>query len=117
MVHGDFRPANVLFDAGRISGVIDIEALGSGTRAFDYATLLDHSDMRPDALELLIRAGSDVAGPAVLRACLAHVVLDLVRFMRDAFASKAQLTERTRTLTTRVETVDRLTRMSRTIIR
>lgn len=29
-----------MFDEKAVSGVIDIEALGSGTRAFDYATLL-----------------------------------------------------------------------------
>ncbi|MFE6155971.1 phosphotransferase, partial [Streptomyces sp. NPDC057889] len=44
LVHGDFRPGNILFDADRVSGVVDIEALGSGTRVFDYATLLSAHD-------------------------------------------------------------------------
>ena len=53
LVHGDFRPGNILFHANHVSGVIDIEALGSGTRAFDYATLLSAHDITPEALEML----------------------------------------------------------------
>jgi aminoglycoside phosphotransferase len=37
MVHGDFNSCNVLAENGRITGVIDIEAFGRGTRAIDYA--------------------------------------------------------------------------------
>jgi len=81
LVHGDFRLGNLLFDEGTVSGVIDIEALGSGTRVFDYATLLDDDRAEAAAVELLVNAGSDVAGPAVLVYCLVHVFLDLARFM------------------------------------
>jgi aminoglycoside phosphotransferase (APT) family kinase protein len=81
LVHGDFRLGNILFDEKAVSGVIDIEALGSGTRAFDYATLLDHDLADDTAVELVVAAGSEVAGPAVLASCLVHVVLDLARFM------------------------------------
>lgn len=35
MVHGDFRPANIMFDHTKINGVVDIEAIGSGSWAFD----------------------------------------------------------------------------------
>ncbi|MFB7414836.1 phosphotransferase [Streptomyces sp. NPDC056121] len=45
LVHGDFRPGNILFHNAHVSGVIDIEALGSGTRVFDYATLLSAHDI------------------------------------------------------------------------
>lgn len=83
MVHGDFRPANILFDhdQGRVSGVVDIEAIGSGTRAFDYATLLSHSEIEPDAVDLLAHAGAEAAGRGILHACFAQVALDLVRFI------------------------------------
>ncbi|KQO64874.1 phosphotransferase family protein [Curtobacterium sp. Leaf261] len=87
MVHGDFRPANVLVDRSGIPGdvtvtaVVDIEAIGSGTRAFDYATLLTAPRIEPDAFELIVRAGSASAPVEVFRACVSHVFLDLVRFI------------------------------------
>ncbi|MFH8736707.1 MULTISPECIES: phosphotransferase family protein [unclassified Streptomyces] len=83
LVHGDFRPGNVLFDADRVSGVIDIEALGSGTRVFDYATLLSAHDFTPEALEMLCDAGERVAGPGVLAYCFAQVALDLTVFVHQ----------------------------------
>lgn len=81
LVHGDFRLGNIVFDDDAVSGVIDIEALGSGTRVFDYATLLDDDRADASAVQLLVDAGSDVAGPAVLAHSLVHVFLDLARFM------------------------------------
>ncbi|MFB6673219.1 aminoglycoside phosphotransferase family protein [Streptomyces sp. NPDC056390] len=83
LVHGDFRPGNILFDADRVSGVIDIEALGSGTRVFDYATLLSAHDFTPEALEMLCDAGEQVAGPGVLAYCFAQVALDLTVFVHQ----------------------------------
>lgn len=79
LVHGDFRPGNILFHADRISGVIDIEALGSGTRVFDYATLLSAHDITPGAMGILSTAGERVAG--ALAYCFAHVVLELTAFV------------------------------------
>lgn len=112
MVHGDFRYSNVLLDHGTVSGVIDIEALGSGTRVNDYATLLDHTDIEPDALELLIEAAIEVAGPAALRACFALVALDLVRFIHNnsSLPDHRPATNRIAALTDRVKTLDRLSR-------
>ncbi len=81
LVHGDFRPGNILVHADRVSGVIDIEALGSGTRAFDYATLLSAHDIAPDAVQMLCTAGEQVAGPGVLAYCFAQVALDLTVFV------------------------------------
>jgi aminoglycoside phosphotransferase (APT) family kinase protein len=112
MVHGDFRMANVLFQSGAIVGVIDIEAIGSGTRVFDYATLLDHSQIDAAALELLVQTAVDIAGPDVLRACFARVALDLARFMAAAArpGKDDQLTTRVEELANRVDEVDRLSR-------
>lgn len=110
LVHGDFRLANVLFDDDTVRGVIDIEALGSGTRAFDYATLLDHEVADDSAVELLVAAGSQVAGPAVLAHCFAHVVLDLALFVHrhPLTAGTDQADQRMRSLAARVELVSRL---------
>lgn len=111
MVHGDFRPANILFEQDRVTGVIDIEAIGSGTRVFDYATLLDHEELDHDAFTLLVAAATEIAGPDVLRACFAQVALDLVRFMSRNVGpgSEAQLTARIRKLRDRAAELDRLT--------
>ena len=110
LVHGDFRLGNILFDAKTVSGVIDIEALGSGTRAFDYATLLDHDLADEAAVELLVAAGSEVAGPAVLAYCLAHIVLDLALFMHRSrlLAVTRQADRRMAALSDRVHFVSRL---------
>jgi aminoglycoside phosphotransferase (APT) family kinase protein len=110
LVHGDFRLGNILFDEEAVSGVIDIEALGSGTRALDYATLLDHGPADDTAVELLVAAGSEVAGPAVLAYCLVHVVLDLALFMHRSRLSAVvgQADRRTAALSTRVQFVSRL---------
>lgn len=110
LVHGDFRLANILFDDDTVRGVIDIEALGSGTRAFDYATLLDHEFADDAAIELLAEAGRQVAGPAVLAQCLAHFVLDLALFMHrhHLAAVTGQADRRVGSLSARVELVSRL---------
>jgi aminoglycoside phosphotransferase (APT) family kinase protein len=110
LVHGDFRLGNILFDEGTVSGVIDIEALGSGTRAFDYATLLDQDLADDTAVELLVTAGRDVAGPAVLAYCLVHVVLDLALFMHRSrlVAVTRQADRRIAALSTRIQLVSRL---------
>jgi Ser/Thr protein kinase RdoA (MazF antagonist) len=42
-VHGDFTPDNILVNHNRITGVIDITAMGQGTRAIDIATLLHYA--------------------------------------------------------------------------
>lgn len=110
LVHGDFRLGNILFDDDNVSGVIDIEALGSGTRVFDYATLLDDDRADTSAVELLVGAGSDVAGPAVLVYCLVHVFLDLALFIhrRQQSAATRQSDQRIASLSSRLRFVSRL---------
>jgi len=80
LVHGDFRLDNILFGSEQVAAVIDIEALGSGTRAFDYATLLTVDDVEPAGWELARIAGERVAGPGVLAHCYALVALELADF-------------------------------------
>ena len=109
-MHGDFRLANIVFADDAVRGVVDIEALGSGTRVFDYATLLDHDHADDVAVELLVAAGSQVAGPTVLAHCLAHVVLDLAQFMRRREAPDLidRVDRQARSLAGRVAFVSRL---------
>ncbi|MFF1356670.1 phosphotransferase family protein [Streptomyces sp. NPDC058297] len=108
LVHGDFRPGNILFHADRVGGVIDIEALGSGTRVFDYATLLSAHDITPEALEILCDAGEQVAGPGVLAFCFVQVALDLTVFVHQrelqlGIQNVGKLVERTLILLNRAE--------------
>lgn len=107
LVHGDLRLGNVLFHLDRVSAVIDIEALGSGTRVFDYATLLDHEQADEQAVRLLVDAASQAAGPGVLAFSLAHVVLDLAQFVhrRQLTADDPSVCQRIRSLTTRTQLV------------
>jgi aminoglycoside phosphotransferase (APT) family kinase protein len=83
LVHGDFRLDNILFSSEQVAAVVDIEALGSGTRAFDYATLLTVDDVDPAGWELTRIAGEQVAGPGVLAHCFALVALELADFVRQ----------------------------------
>ncbi|MFJ4923678.1 phosphotransferase [Streptomyces sp. NPDC088725] len=82
LVHGDFRLANILFPTKHTPTAVDIEALGSGTRAYDYATLLTEDDVDPAGWDLIRDAGEQVAGPAVLAHCFALAALELVDFVR-----------------------------------
>lgn len=45
--HGDFFEANLLTRGGHISTVLDLDSLGPGTRADDYACLLAHVSVLP----------------------------------------------------------------------
>ncbi len=105
LVHGDFRLGNILLVDGRVSGVVDIEALGSGTRVFDYATLLDHHPADDEAVALLMDAAKQVAGPAVLAHCFVHVVVDLALFMHQRMptAQRPALNGKLRALADRVQ--------------
>ncbi len=83
LVHGDFRLSNILFGSEQVAAVIDIEALGSGSRAFDYATLLTVDDVDRAGWDLIRLAGQQVAGPGVLAHCFALVALELADFVRQ----------------------------------
>ena len=110
LVHGDFRLGNVLFDREEVSGIVDIEALGSGSRALDYATLLDHPDADDDAVQLLVTAGVRAADSAALAHSLVHVLLDLVMFMSRPTAAidSTHRDQRAHELAARAALVDRM---------
>jgi hypothetical protein len=81
LVHGDLSSHNVLVDRGSVTGVLDIEALGSGTRVIDLAGILREGHLwRGDrmALRRLRRAAEAIAGHGVLTVCVAANVLSAV---------------------------------------
>lgn len=83
-VHGDFHRYNILLCQGRVNGVIDIEACGSGTRVIDYAWLLRDAhlidDGDPEIRELIRQTGVAIAGPEALALCTSAAALDQLRF-------------------------------------
>ena len=86
LVHGDFNTCNVLAQDGRVTGIIDVEACGSGTRAVDYAWLLREAYVRtaePDAITTIRLGGEAVAGPGVLAICAAATAFDITCFRHD----------------------------------
>lgn len=85
LVHGDFNTCNVLAHNGKISGIVDMDACGSGTRAVDYGWLLREAYVRnadPDAIATIRQAGEAVAGPGVLAICAAATAFDGTDFKR-----------------------------------
>ena len=110
LVHGDLRLSNVLFHLDRVSAVVDIEALGSGSRVFDYATLLDHERADEQAVRLLVDAASQVAGRSVLAFSFAHVVLDLAQFVhgRQSRSDGSFVDQRLRALAARTHLVHQM---------
>jgi Ser/Thr protein kinase RdoA (MazF antagonist) len=83
LVSGVFSLENILFDEAGDPVVIDAEAIGKGTRAFDLAVLYS----RPQAyahdprLERRLRGAADaVAGPEVFNVCLAAEIIGVAYF-------------------------------------
>jgi hypothetical protein len=85
LVHGDFSTGNIMIHQGRISGMVDIGALGAGTRVVDYAWPIRESfatNADPGAADVLRRAAERVAGPGVLALCTTATVFDLARWTK-----------------------------------
>jgi hypothetical protein len=83
LVHGDFNSCNILLRDGRVSGVIDVDGLGSGTRVIDYACLLREAYVEGygSAVAARIRRAAEaVAGPGVLAVCATAAAFFIVEF-------------------------------------
>ena len=84
LVCGVFSLENVLFNAGGVAGVIDVQALGRGTRAFDLAVLysrLSSGERRSPIGRRLQATAEEVAGPAAFAVCLAAEFLGVLHFV------------------------------------
>jgi aminoglycoside phosphotransferase (APT) family kinase protein len=74
LVHGDFQPANILYEDGQAGGVIDWELASIGAQGLDLGWMLmtcdprawtpDGSPLAPISAADLIGAYSDAGGPA-----------------------------------------------------
>jgi len=86
LVHGDLNLGNVLVGAdGKLVGIVDIEALGAGCRAIDYAALWHSSADDGDGvgLSLVRAAGERAAGPSGFALCALWIALEYIRFGAD----------------------------------
>lgn len=83
LVHGDFHAGNVLALDGQVTGVIDFEFAGRGTRAYDLANLLlaTYYDDRPDYTRQRLWARTlAVAGPVACAVCLVCQLMGLMEW-------------------------------------
>jgi hypothetical protein len=78
---GVFALENILFDEQQVSGVIDVGAIGRGSRVLDLSILYSRLPDGASPVERRLRAAAEeVAGPLVFRICLAAEVLGLLFF-------------------------------------
>ncbi|HET6874021.1 MAG TPA: phosphotransferase [Acidimicrobiales bacterium] len=86
LVCGVFSLENILFGDAGVAGIIDVEAIGRGTRAFDLAVLysrLSDDEQQSDLGEALRTAACDVDGAGAFAVCLAAEFLGLILFLSN----------------------------------
>ncbi len=82
LVHGDLNPENVLIHRGRATALIDVEALGRGSRLHDLSTLLLHAALwgQSDVLDRLIAECRGIAAPGWFEISLGARTAELLAF-------------------------------------
>ncbi|WP_165949359.1 phosphotransferase family protein [Kribbella turkmenica] len=86
LVHGDLNVGNVIVDNGRVAGIIDIEAAGGGSRAYDLVSLATSAtrDGAPAGVdELFLEAALRAGGRTVVAICAAAAYATIAEFVRD----------------------------------
>jgi len=82
LVHGDLNAENVLISHGKLAALIDVEAVGRGSRLHDLTTLLLYEWLWGDHQvqdRLLVECRS-IAAPGWLEIILSAVAVDLLAF-------------------------------------
>ncbi len=85
LVHGDLNVGNVIVDNGRIAGIVDIEAAGGGSRAYDLISLATSAtrDGAPAGIdELFLEAALRAGGRAAVAVCAAAAYASVAEFVR-----------------------------------
>jgi len=81
LVSGVFALENILFRDGHVAGVIDVGAIGRGSRVFDLSVLYARVGTYDDLVEQRLRSAAEqVAGPLLFRVTLAAEVIGLLFF-------------------------------------
>lgn len=79
MVHGDLSLSNIMVDDGRLSGVVDIWALGRGCAVYDILAAALNGviwDADPAAIQLLHDFALDTYGPGPMAIASATLVIE-----------------------------------------
>jgi hypothetical protein len=88
LVHGDLNVSNLLCENGRITGVVDIEAVGRGTAAVDLLTPARQARLWEGdnaAALLLEETAIEFYGSAVVRVVAACTLIDILTFGADNY--------------------------------
>ncbi|HET6985783.1 MAG TPA: aminoglycoside phosphotransferase family protein [Kribbella sp.] len=83
-VHGDLNVGNLIVDNGRIAGIVDIEAAGGGSRAYDLISLAASAarDGAPAGVdELFLEAALRAGGRAAAAVCAAAAYASVAEFV------------------------------------
>ena len=82
LVHGDLNPENVLIANGQVAALIDVEAVGRGTRLHDLTTLLLYAALwgDHDVQDRLTLECRNIAAPGWMEVSLSAVTVDLLAF-------------------------------------
>jgi len=86
LVHGDLNVGNLIVDNGRVAGIVDIEAAGGGSRAYDLVSLATSAarDGAPAGVdELFLQAALRAGGRAAVAVCAAAAYASLAEFVRE----------------------------------
>jgi aminoglycoside phosphotransferase (APT) family kinase protein len=96
LVHGDLNPDNILVADGRVSALIDVEALGAGSRVHDVATLIMYAWLatEPGDLGPLLVHAHRIARPGELAVHLGSCLLGLLAFGADRWPADVRETAR-----------------------
>lgn len=85
-VHGDLNLDNLLVADGRITGIVDIEAAGCGSRAYDLVSLTmsaARDGAGPGVDELLLEAALRAGGRAAVAVCAGAAFASVAEFVHD----------------------------------
>jgi aminoglycoside phosphotransferase (APT) family kinase protein len=95
LVHGDLNLGNVIVDDGLVAGIVDVEAAGGGSRAYDLvslATSAARDGAAPGVDELFVEAALRAGGRAAVALCAGAAYVSIAEFVHDRTGS-AELIE------------------------